>query len=175
MAREIYGYAESSEIKATNAGHIYNIKNDDKAIENGTMWVLGDLDTTSEVYPVTPAKDTDKVVLALSVLMAYDTTSTLGQHEMFLRKEAGEMARGYELVEHDRFAVADYMITPASSSTGLKVGNYIIVDGTDKQYKEVAKAGIAGKGFAARISEIRYKSNLTLVYVDVIQNEAVSA
>lgn len=176
MAREKYGYAESSDLKATLAGHVYSIQNDSLAIENGTLWKLGDMKTTDEIYAVTKAGKADKAVLALSALYSYDTSTTLGQHEMFLRKEAGEVARAYEIVEHDRFAVADYMIKPVN--TAPAVGNYIVINDDSNattQYKEVASTGsVAGYGFVAKIQNVEYKSNLTIIRLVVIQNETAT-
>ena len=171
MARTKYGYAESSEIKATNAGHIVSGVNADNAIENGTLWVLGNkTDGSDEIYAVTkPTATSDQVWLALSALYAYDTSTTLGQHEMYLRKEAGEPARMYELVKYDRYAIADYMITPLASS-GPVVGNYLIPK-TDGTYTELASsATLSNYGFVARINSIEYKSNLTIVRIEVVQN-----
>lgn len=178
MARTKYGYAESSNIKATIAGHNFDIKSDTLPIENGTLWKLGDLTQPNEIYTVTKPAKGDKIVLALSALYAYDTSTTLGQHEMFLRKEAGEVARACEIVEHDRYAVIDYMIKPLSTDTGVVVGNYVVVnDGTDgTTYQEVVKTGdVSAYGFVARVVGVEAKSNMTIVRLDVIRNAEVVA
>ena len=176
MARTKYGYAESSNIKATIAGHTRSAVNDDLAIENGTLWKLGAKTTGSdEIYNVTKPSAGDKVWLALSALYSYDTSSTLGQHEMFLRKEAGEAARIYELVENDRFAVADYMITPVTSGGAPKVGNYVKADPATGKYTEIAASTSTDSlGFVAEIQSLEYKSNLTIVRLRVIKNEQVA-
>lgn len=176
MARTKYGYAESSNIKATISGHNFDIKNDTLPIENGTLWKLGDMTQVKEIYAVTKPAKGDKIVLALSALIAYDTSTTLGQHEMFLRKEAGEVARAYEIVEHDRYAVADYMIKPLADK--VVVGNYVVVnDGNDgTTYQEVVKSGdVSAYGFVAKVVEVEAKSNMTIVRLDVIRNAEVVA
>lgn len=175
MARTKYGYAESSEIKATNAGHIVSAVNADLAIENGTLWKLGTKTTGSdEIYNVTKPAAGDKVWLALSALYAYDTTTTLGQHEMYLRKEAGEAARIYELVQYDRYAVADYMITPLTNEALPTVGNLVKVDPSTGKYIEIASSTTTTSlGFVARINSVEVKSNLTIVRLEVIKNEQV--
>lgn len=175
MARTKYGYAESSEIKATNAGHIVSAVNADLAIENGTLWKLGTKTTGSdEIYNVTKPAAGDKVWLALSALYAYDTTTTLGQHEMYLRKEAGEAARIYELVQYDRYAVADYMITPLTTGALPTVGNLVKVDPSTGKYIEIASSTTTTSlGFVARINSVEVKSNLTIVRLEVIKNEQV--
>lgn len=174
MAREKYGYAESSNIKATIAGHTRSAVNADLPIENGTLWKLGAKTAGSdEIYAVTKPAAKDKVWLALSALYSYDTSSTLGQHEMYLRKEAGEAARIYELVENDRYAVADYMITPAS--TKLQVGNLVKADPATGKYTEIAaSASTDAIGFVAEIQSIEYKSNLTIVRLRVLKNVQVA-
>ena len=179
MARTKYGYAESSNIKATIAGHNFDIKNDTLPIENGTLWKLGELTQPNEIYAVTKPAKGDKVVLALSALYSYDTSTTLGQHEMFLRKEAGETARAYEIVEHDRYAVIDYMIKPVSTDTGVVAGNYIVVNdasNADTTYQEVASTGdVSAYGFVAKVVKVEVKSNMTIVRLDVIKNATVVA
>ena len=179
MARTKYGYAESSDIKATNAGHIYNIVNESGAIENGTLWTKGDVAFTQdeEVYKVTAPTKGGKVILALSSLYSYDTSTTLGQHEMYLRKEAGEVARGYELVEGDRYAIADYMVTTLAGSGKPAVAKNLLVADTSKNtYTEVAAATeVDDYGFVARSNSIVYRSNLTLYNNEVIKNIDVPA
>lgn len=174
MAREKYGYAESSNLKSTIAGHNYSVVHDTLALENGMLMKLGKLKTGSEIYEVTSPEKGDKVVLILSALYAYDTSTTLGQHEMYLRKECGEAARAYEIEPTDRYAVADYMIKPVSSK--VAAGNMIVVS-TDADYKyEEIQAGESTDeyGFVAEIEDIVYKSNLTLVEVRIIKNEDVA-
>lgn len=179
MVREKYGYAESSDIKATNAGHLYHIMNDQVAIENGTLWKKGEVlmhDTQNEeVYKAEVPAVGDKLILALSVLMAYDTSTTLGQHEMFLRKEAGEIARAYELVEGDRYAIADYMITPLTEGKVPTKKNLLVWDAATGKYKEIAASGdVSTYGFVARVNNVEYKSNLTIVRIEVLKNETVA-
>lgn len=179
MVREKYGYAESSDIKATNAGHLYHIINYDSPIENGTLWKKGDValfeDQNEEVYAVTKPAAGDKAILALSALIAYDQSTTLGQHEMYLRKEAGEIARAYELVEGDRYAVADYMITPLTEGKTPVLKNLVVWDSDSNKYKEIAADGdVSTYGFVARVNYVEYKSNLTIVRLEVIKNEATA-
>lgn len=176
MERTKYGYAESSGLKSTIAGHIYSIQNDTLAIENGTLWKKGNIKTNKEIYSVAKPAKGDKVVLALSALYTYDTSTTLGQHEMYLRKEAGEVARAYELVEDDRYAIADYMVT--ALTTAPVKDNYIVYNdeaGAKTEYKELASTeDIAAYGFVAVVEEVEYKSNLTLVRIRVIKNATVA-
>lgn len=173
MVREKYGYAETSDLRATLAGHIHSVVKDDLPLENGMLMKLGKMKKADEVYEVTLPAAADKVVLIHSALYAYDTTTTLGQHEMYLRKEAGEPARAYDIEPLDRYAIADYMVTPLADK--VVEGNLVIVDPATGKYKELAATGDISKvGFAAEIERIVYKSNLTILNIRVLKNEDVA-
>ena len=176
MARKQYGYAESSNLKATTAGHIFDVVQADTALENGMLKKLDEIKEVLEVREVKNAEAKDKVVLILSTLIPYDTSNTLYTHESYLRKEAGEVARAYELVEEDRFAVADYMIKAANSK--LAAGNFVVLDDATGFYQEVAKGQEATKaaenGFMARIEGIETKGAITIVRLRVIQNTQIA-
>lgn len=174
MARTKYGYAETSDVRATIAGHLPHITNDTLALENGQPVVIDKIDS-GEVYKVKkPTATTEPILIHHSALYSYDDSTTLGQHEMYLRLEAGEVGRAYPTEPLDRWAFADYMIKPLS--TNLVVGNYIVIDpdGTEsKFYEEIASAtDITAYGFVAVIEAIEKKSaNMTLVRVRVLKNE----
>lgn len=181
MIREKYGYAESSNIKATKAGHIFDVVQEDTALENGMPVVLGELDEILEVRKATTPKAADEVVLVLSALVGTDDSTSTSIQEWFYRKEAGEVARAYELVKDDRFAVADYMIKPLSSK--VEVGNTVTItesvpEGTKQFYTEVAHGSdttTAGtNGFMARIEGVETKGELTLVRLRVLKNTPVA-
>ena len=178
MAREKYGYAESSTLRATVAGPIRSAVNPDMALENGMHLAIGDLVdlmNSEEVYGVQLPTERDQIVLILSSLYAYDTSTTLGQHEMFLRKEAGFPARAYYIYEADRYKVADYCITPLTEEAAPVVGNLVVVDTATGFLKEIAAdADVAAYGYVGKIEKIEYKSNLTLVGIKVVKNEAVA-
>lgn len=173
MANTKYGYAESSDLRATNAGHIRSVVHSTKALENGMLVKIGEISKNKEIYSCKLPEATDKVGLILSALIPYDTTRTALTHEMYLRKEVGEAARYYFLEEHDRFAIADYMVTKVGEAPVKD--NLLVVDPATGFYKELAKeTDVSGYGFVAVIEEIEYKSNLTLVRVRVIKNEDVA-
>lgn len=173
MAREKYGYAETSDLTATVAGHIYSVQHDSKPLENGMLMKLGSIKSNNEIYKVDLPQKGDKIVLIHSALYAYDTSTTLGQHEMFLRKEVGETARAYQIRPTDRYAVADYMITPANSKIAKE--NLVVVDPDTGKYKELAKGtSVDDYGFAAEIEAVESKSNLTIARLRVIKNEEVT-
>jgi len=176
MAREKYGYAESSTLRATVAGPIRSAVNPDMALENGmhlTIGQLTDITNSEEIYDVALPTAKDAIVLVLSALTAYDTTTTLGQHEMYLRKEAGFPARVYFIYEADRYKVADYCVTPIAEVPVAK--NLVVVDTETGFLKEIAAGSdIADYGYVGEIEGIEYKSNLTLVKIRVLKNETVA-
>lgn len=174
MAREKYGYAETSDLRATLAGHIHSVVKDDLALENGMLMKLGKLKKADEIYEVTLPAAGDKIVMIHSALYAYDTSTTLGQHEMYLRKEAGEAARAYDIEPLDRYAVADYMVTALANNKVVE-GNLVVVDPATGKYKELAANGDVSKaGFVAEIEKIVHKTNLTLLHLRVLKNEDVA-
>lgn len=176
MAREKYGYAETSTLRATVAGPVRSAVNSDMALENGMHLKIGDLvdlANSEEIYDVQLPEEGDPIVFVHSALTAYDTTTTLGQHEMFLRKEAGFPARVYYIYEADRYKIADYCITPIGETP--VVDNMVVVDTATGFLKEIAAdADVAAYGFVGKIEKIEYKSNLTLVGIKVVKNEAVA-
>lgn len=174
MVREKYGYAETSDLKSTLAGHIHSVVCDDLALENGMLMKLGKMKKADEVYDVTLPAAGDKIVLIHSALYAYDTATTLGQHEMYLRKEAGEPARAYDIEPLDRYAIADYMVTALANDKPVE-GNIVVVDLATGKYKEMAADGdVSTIGFVAEIEKIVHKTNLTLLHLRVIKNEDVA-
>lgn len=177
MARQKYGYAESSALRATNwGGHTLSAIDETNILENGMLIKLGaDVDVENRLAE-TPA-ESDEVYLVLDVILPYDESTTVGQAEYFhYPHEIGEPTRIYELFENDRFAIADYMVTApvAGADKPCVVGNYLVTDGARK-YKEVAADGFDASqyAFAAVIQEITYKSNLTLYRLRVVKNRAV--
>lgn len=173
MARQKYGYAESSALTATYGGHhIHSVVDEENELENGMLVVLdGDIDV--ENRSIKTPTDTDAVALVLDVILPYDTSTTEGQAEYYYNFEAGRSVRAYELFENDRFAIVDYLVTAPLAGAGKAcvVGNYLVAD-DNRKYKEVAAADFDAStvGFAAIIQDIEYKSNLTLYRLRVVKN-----
>lgn len=168
-----YGYAETSGIKATLAGHIRSVVHPELALENGMHVVMGDISKNKEVYEVALPTEKDKIWLVHSALYPYETYTTLMQHEMYLRKECGDPARCYEIVVDDRYVMADWCITPIAEK--VEKGNLVVVNPENGFLKEVdAETDIAGYGFVAVIEDVVYQSNLTKVEIAVKKNETVA-
>lgn len=96
------------------------------AIENGNVVLLNGLEANQrEVYVgETPAKDSalKDIVLIATPEVVYDGIRGLDQ----FTNEAGKIARGYRLVEHDIFSVTEEALANASPAVGqiieLKAG-----------------------------------------------------
>lgn len=174
-----FGYVETSNLKATVAGHIFDVVMN-TGLENGMALKLGDLTSANEIHDAALPAVTDEIVLVANEALIYDESTRKAQEEWFYSIPAGEVARCYEVAKYDRFSVLDYSITALADK--VVVGNYIVVDPVTGFYKEVAKSGFDADdyGFAARIFAIEPRmigstSNATLVRVEVIKNETVSA
>lgn len=168
-----YGYAETSGIKATVAGHIRSVVHPTLALENGMHVKMGGIKQNKEIYEVELPTEKDAIWFVHSALYPYETYTTLMQHEMYLRKECGDPARCYEIVDFDRYAMADWCVTPM----GEKVvkGNKVVVDVATGFLKEIAAdADVSGYGYVGVIEDIVYKSGLTLVEIAVEKNETVA-
>ena len=175
MAKTKYGYAESSALAATNGdGHIYSVIDTENELENGMIVKLGKL-IDRENHEISDPADGDKVVLILDVIIPYDQSTTMAGYEVFYNFAKGKSVRAYNLIEHDRFSVIDYMVTSIAGDNKPAVkGNYIVSNG-DRKYKEVAAAGdVSAYGFVAQIAEITYRIGMTLYLVEVIKNETVA-
>lgn len=177
-----YGYVESSDIEATVAGHMYSGVYASDILENGMLVKLGDITDANEIHTIALAEKGDKVVLVSNEALIYDQSTRKGQEEWFYKIEKGEVTRLYEIVEHDRFSVLDYMIDPAGDA--LAVGNYVVLDEDTGMYKEVAKGtaeapadlsayGFVGKIFAIEPRMLGVTSNAKLVRIIVEKNEVV--
>ena len=179
MAKQKYGYAESSALMATNWGaHMYSVVDEDNILENGMLVEKTDLVDAKdiEIYGVKNPEAGSEVVLILTPALIYDQSTTEGQAEYYFYIEPGVTARAYALVKDDRFAIADYMVTTlAGKGKPAVVGNYLVAN-SDRKYKEVAAEAFNGStyGFVAKLEAIDYKSNLTLYRIRVIKNTAVA-
>ncbi|MGF6375107.1 hypothetical protein M2140_000141 [Clostridiales Family XIII bacterium PM5-7] len=170
--KQKYGYVETSALAATyGGGHIYSVVADE-VLENGMLVTLGAVIDAENYKVETPDADS-KVVLVANPALIYDQSTKAAQEEIYYFIEGGTPARAYDLMENDRFAIVDYLVTEplAGADQPVEKGNFLVC-GTDRKYKEVAAAGFdkTAVGFAAEIVEIVYKSNMTIYRLRVVKN-----
>lgn len=167
--------AESSNLKATIVGNIYDaIVRDDAdeaiAVDNGVLLVMGDY--TGEGLQTRYAKvaaDTDKVALALSVPTVKDGTTKGSEAPTNFYNKAGAVVRAYEVVEEDIFGVSKNFI-----DGDVAVGAYVVWDSANQKYKVSASDPSTTNGFVAKVHSIQVGSFYDLVRLFVIQNKDVA-
>lgn len=155
-----HAVCESSKIKATTCGHIFNVEAH-KDLDNGSVVKLGDY-LRAEVYKALEPTASDAVVLVLTTPLIYEEYTTKMQHEYNFYNAMGDIMRCYELVPRDIFSVSVEGIegTPA-------VGKFIVANGT----KLAVADSDAGNAFAGRIIE---KAANGAYRIEVLRNEATA-
>lgn len=135
-----YPVAGSSKLKATTAGHIYNIKVSDATLHNGAIVKKGELETGSlEVYKQAAASTefrckvigqaangnyyvevtvTNGDLLVLQTPLIYENYTTRCQHESNFVNEKNDIVRAYELYVGDVFELSVEGFTPGKPSVG---------------------------------------------------------
>lgn len=146
-----YAVAGSSKLKATVAGHIFNILVADEILENGAVIGKGDY-VKPEVYKqaAAPAGFAAKVIdmaangnyyvevtaaegalLVLQVPMIYEEYTTRMQHESNFFNVKGDIVRSYELYVGDIFE-----LSKEGFSGDIAVGDAVSVDTDSKKLKK---------------------------------------
>ena len=132
-----HAVCESSKLKATTAGHIYDLKCHQN-LDNGAIVGVG-THVEGQVFNAKTYAAGDIACLVLTAPFAYNG-NTYKSEEKFFYNAAGEIARAYELHVGDIYTIS------AAGLTGTPaVGNYI--DATNKA------SGTKGTGFAGKIIE----------------------
>lgn len=167
--------AESSLLKATVTGNIYDVivrddANEAIAIDNGMAILVGDYtgDGLQTRYAKV-AKDTDKIALVLSVPTVKDGTTKGSEQPTNFYNRAGAVARAYEVVEEDIFGVSKNFV-----DGDVAVGAYVVWDSAAQKYKVSASDPTATNGFVAKVHSIQVGSFYDLVRLFVIQNKDVA-
>ena len=139
--------AESSRLKATTAGHIYDLEMV-KDTDNGTIVALG-AHVEGQVYKAKEYAAGDKPYFILTPPLAYNGKKSWSDEKYFYNAK-GEIARAYELYVDDIFTVSDkaFVGTPA-------VGKFV-----DAGYTVAAEAGASG--FVGEIiEEVNYTNSVS--------------
>lgn len=131
--------AESSRLKATISGHIYDLKMTENT-DNGTIVAIGD-HVEGQVFKAKTYAAGDTPYLVLTPPLAYNGKKAWSDEKYFYNAQ-GEIARAYELHKDDIFTVS------ADAFTGSPgVGKYV-----DSTYT-VAEATTNIHGFVGEIIE----------------------
>lgn len=171
-----HGLAESSNLKSTIVGNIYDAlvldgEGNAIAVDNGAPIVIGDYTHEGlQERNAAIAGVSDKIafVCAPALVKGAMTKAQANPENFYI--PAGKLAKAYEVVEDDIFGIADYQFTSGTPA----VDGYVTVDG-EGAYATVASAPDASKyGFIGKIHSIALASNETIVRIRCIQNEQLS-
>lgn len=118
--------AESSRLKATTAGHIYDLEMIADT-DNGTIVALGS-HVEGQVYKAKAYAAGDKPYFILTPPLAYNGKKSWSEEKYFYNAR-GEIARAYELNLDDIFTVSAKAITTGTPAVGKFVdATYAIKD-----------------------------------------------
>lgn len=149
---------ESSLLKATIAGHMYNLKMIGNT-DNGSIVARGDWDSSTpdgQVFLAKEYADGDTPLLVLTPPIGYNSDRKYYTDERYFYNATGEIARAYELYEGDIFTVSEDAITKLG--TEVVAGNYVSVDGG--LYAETASK--PATGFAGQIlDKVNYTNSVS--------------
>ena len=139
--------AESSRLKATGVGHIYDLEMIEDT-DNGTIVALG-AHVEGQVYKAKAYAEGDKPYFILTPALAYNGKKAWSDEKYFYNAK-GEIARAYELYVDDIFTVS------ADAFTGTPVvGKYV-----DATY--VVKEAAPESGFVGEIiEEVNYTNSVS--------------
>ena len=137
--------AESSRLKATTAGHIYDLEMIENT-DNGTIVAVG-AHVEGQVFKANAYAVGDKTYLVLTPPLAYNGKKAWSDEKYFYNAK-GEIARAYELHKDDIFTVS------ADAFTGSpEVGKY--VDATYTVAESAPATGFVGE----IIEEVTYTNS----------------
>lgn len=166
-AVEKHGVFESSRMKATDIGHLYDALVQDAqgkniAVDNGVAIKIGEFtgNGLQEVKATIAAKADKIAVVGTPALIKDAFTSAQADAYNFYNK-AGVLAKAYEVVAEDIFAVADYQIKGE-----VEVGATVVVDGNGAW--EVAEA--ADCAFVGKVHSISAGDFATMVRIQCVKN-----
>ena len=133
----VHAVCESSRLKATTAGHIYDLLCH-KALDNGTIVGVG-AHVEGQVFNSKDFAQGDIACLVLTVPFAYNGNKFQSEEKFFFNA-AGEIARAYELHVGDIYTISKAGLVGAPA-----VGSFIDATNTVSES--------AGEGFVGEIIE----------------------
>ena len=139
--------AESSRLKATGAGHIYDLEMIEDT-DNGTIVALG-AHVEGQLYKAKAYAEGEKAYFILTSPLAYNGKKVWSDEKYFYNAK-GEIARAYELYVDDMFTVSE------DAFTGTPVvGKYI--DATYAVKEAAPESGFVGE----IIEEVNYTNSVS--------------
>lgn len=173
----VHGIAESSNLKATVVGNIYDVlvrDSEDEPIEfdNGVAVKVGEYtgNGLQERY-ATIAGAEDKIALVATPPLVKDAfTKAQGDETRFFHK-AGKLGKAYEVVEDDIFGIGDFQIT--SGGDKIAKGNYVVVDGDGGWEVTDTEPDAAEVGFIGKIHSVHTGTFYNIVRVLTVQNKQI--
>lgn len=139
--------AESSRLKATGAGHIYDLEMIEDT-DNGTIVALG-AHVEGQLYKAKAFAEGDKPYFILTPPLAYNGKKAWSDEKYFYNAK-GEVARAYELYVDDMFTLS------ADAFTGTPaVGKF--VDATYAVKDAAPESGFVGEIF----EEVNYTNSVS--------------
>ena len=140
----VHAVCESSRLKATTTGHIYDLKCH-KALDNGAIVGVG-AHVEGQVFNSKDYANGDIACLVLTVPFAYNGNKYKSE-EKFFYNAAGEVARAYELHVGDIYTIS------AAGLTGSPAKGKFI-DATNKVADSAGSTGFVGE----IIEEVAYSN-----------------
>ena len=139
--------AESSRLKATGVGHIYDLEMIEDT-DNGTIVALG-AHVEGQLYKAKAYEAGDKPYFILTPPLAYNGKKVWSDEKYFYNAK-GEIARAYELHVDDIFTLSEDAFTGTAA-----VGKY--VDATYAVADTSAESGFVGE----IIEEVNYTNSVS--------------
>lgn len=169
-----HGMFESSRIKATITGHLYDVVFDED-IDNGVLVaVKGYTGDGLQEREGAVATAKNKVAVTGNPALIKDAFTRQQNQPYNYYNRAGIDVKCYELVPEDIFAVADYQFTEGSK-TNVKVGAYVTVDGNGAYVAAASEGSLkTTNGFVGKIHSLSVGLYYTMVRIEVIQNTEIA-
>lgn len=139
--------AESSRLKATTAGHIYDLEMIEDT-DNGTIVAIG-AHVEGQLYKAKAYAEGDKPYFILTPPLAYNGKKAWSDEKYFYNAK-GEVARAYELHVDDIFTISEDAFTGTPEVGKFVNATYTVAD-------EAGAAGFVGE----IIEEVNYTNSVS--------------
>jgi len=121
---EMHGVCETSDVTSVQVGHLYSLLAEEE-IDNGSVCALGDY-VKGEVWKAKVPATTDKIILINTSVLIYEEYTEKCQEEARFFNAVGDVMRGYEIKDTDKFALSAEAF---ADNADPAVGKYVAVDG----------------------------------------------